>query len=389
MPGGPVAQPVTTGVTSARVQITVAPLGFIRYDTQTLPLVSPDGRHLAVQQGEPPTWDTLLATDRQEPADGVRISVIALDAGLGRGVHVPQLPAGAFLGRDASAEGFLVESVRPDGARWIGLVSWTTQEVRWLVQGDGVASHAAFVDGSLLVYSRRERGAPHATIAFRDGTGHESVLSEAAPGSAQRTYVYPTPSPDGTVIFACAVSPGAGEAPTRAAGGTLDLAAVRVVDDGRRAGGKRLGAFAAQRPLGAFADVAVAAHQAFASLQPSAWCGPLSADARASIVFTHPGRGRAAAFSPLDTTLTWLAEKSVCAAAWTGRNGEDNGYFCTAPRELVFQPRASAETTRILPAPYVPRVVTVDGVPALILFGPSKQRQDELEVLRVGVGASP
>lgn len=378
-PTDPVAQPVTTGVTSARVQITVAPLGFVRYDAQTLPLISPDARFLATQEGQAPTWDTLLATNLQEPADESGIAVYTLtETSLTR---TTTLPPGTLLGRDANTESFLVESVRPDASRWVGTVRWNAPDITWLVQGTTIASHASFVANSgTITYQRRDQGAAESVIVLRDETGNESTLT--TPGVS---YTYPTPSPDGTVIFACAITlePSTTEFPA----GTLDLVAVRVIDDAQHVHQKKLGAIIAQRPLGRFPDVLAAAHQVFAAVQPSAWCAPLATNNHSSITFAHPSRARAAVLNPTDATLTWMPEKSVSAAAWAGPNNSDVGYFCTAPKELLFQPWNTAgntpQTTRILPAPYVPRIASSH----LFCFGPSKQRPDELELLRVSIGA--
>ncbi|MFO0831970.1 MAG: hypothetical protein U0637_09015 [Phycisphaerales bacterium] len=393
LPAGPVAQPVTSGVSSARVQITVAPKGFVRYDAQTLPLVSPDGRFIAVQSGEAPTWDTLLATDRQEPADNARISVVSLEGGAARTVQVTEVPLGCTLGRDATAEGFLIESVRPDGARWIGIVAWASHSLKWLVQGGGVASHAAFVrtgshpQDTALVYQLRSRDSAESSLVFRDASGAESILATGG-----TSYCYPTSSPDGTVIFAVALTEATGAPPASNPGGALDIVAARLVEDVQRPGGVKLGALVSQRPLGNFADVQAAAHQVFASMQPSAWCSPYSSAAGGVIAFTHPGKGRAAVMDPGSASFTWMPEKTISAAGWGGAGGSDAGYFCTAPRELVFQSANAPDNqapARILPSPYVARVVVEAGVPRLLLFGPAKQREDELEVLQVTVGAPP
>ncbi|HEX2839469.1 MAG TPA: hypothetical protein VHN77_15235 [Phycisphaerales bacterium] len=370
-PTGPVAQPVREGTTSARVQITVAPLGMLRYDAQTLPLVSPDGAFLAVQEGDAPTWDTLLATDQQEAAETTGIAVYSVGDGLTRTQPVIALPVGCTLGRDANATGYLIESVQPDASRWIGLARWTTGEVEWLAQGTAIAAHAALLATDAhgthtpLVYSRRDRGGVgHSAIVLRDSLGNESVFA-----TPEVSYCFPTPAPDGSVVFACALR-----------ANTLDLIAVRVIDDAQTPHAKKLGAIAATRPLGTFEDPLAIAHQVFAGVQPSAWCDGDAAFAKGAIAFAHPGRGRTAVLNPAEGTLTWMPEKTVSAAAW--QSEADTGFFCTAPKELLFQPLTGAASTRILPSPYVARVVN-PGTPQMLLFGPSKARQDELELLRL------
>lgn len=370
-PTGPVAQPVREGTTSARVQITVAPLGMIRYDAQTLPLVSPDGAFLAVQEGDAPTWDTLLATDQQEPAATTGIAVYSVADGVTRTQPMTALPAGCTLGRDANTKGYLIESVQPDASRWIGLAHWATGDVDWLVQGPAIAAHAALLPADShgthvpLVYSRRERGGTaHSVVVLRDSLGNESVFA-----TPDVSYCFPTPSPDGSIVFACALS-----------ANSLDLVAIRVVEDAQTPHARKLGALAATRPLGTFEDPLATAHQVFAGLQPSAWCDSDAAFARGGIAFAHPGRGRAAILNPTEGTLTWMPEKTVSVVAW--QSDADTGFFCTAPRELLFQPQSGAVPTRVLPSPYVARTVN-PGTPQMLLFGPSKARQDELELLRL------
>ncbi len=391
-PQGPVAQPILTGVTQSHVQVTVSPLGMLRYDAQTLPIVSPDGRHVAVQQGLAPTWDTLLATRGEEPADQSGLAIYTVtDSGLEAMTPAPPLPAALLLGRDADEDGFLVESVRADGARWIGRVSWVTGAVEWLSQGSDITAHASIVraEGSLarahgLVYVRRTIGTDQNELVYRDSEGHESVLHDAA-GS----YMFPAPSRDGSVIFACLVQPsGDGEA---AGTGTVDLDAVRTVEDGQHAGARKLGAMIAQRPLGKFADPFAAAYQVFASVQPGAWCHSGSDASRGAIGFAHPGRGRAAVMQPGDGVVRWMPAGTVSVVGWNDAGQE--GYFCTAPKELVYQAVGTGEAqpspTRVLNSPYVARVVEGLEGPRMLLFGPTKQRQDLLEVVRLGVGAPP
>ncbi|MFN5946280.1 MAG: hypothetical protein ACK46I_14475, partial [Phycisphaerae bacterium] len=63
LPDGEIARRADSPTLTSRVQVAVVPLGVISYDGQTLPLVSPDGRFIAVQQGQPPAWQTVLAQD--------------------------------------------------------------------------------------------------------------------------------------------------------------------------------------------------------------------------------------------------------------------------------------------------------------------------------------
>src|SRR5687767_12585942 len=63
LPGQPVARPLAGAVTNTRITVGVRPIGSVPYDGVVLPLVSPDGKLLAVEQGTAPGWPALLATD--------------------------------------------------------------------------------------------------------------------------------------------------------------------------------------------------------------------------------------------------------------------------------------------------------------------------------------
>ena len=54
-------------------------LGSVSYDMAVLPLVSPDGRFLAVESGVAPTWPMLLAKPEAEPSSATSIKVWTLD----------------------------------------------------------------------------------------------------------------------------------------------------------------------------------------------------------------------------------------------------------------------------------------------------------------------
>ena len=69
-PGTNAATPRTL---STGVRAAVGVFGSVTFDQMILPIVSPDGRHLASEAGLGPTWATLLATP--ESADSVRTSI--------------------------------------------------------------------------------------------------------------------------------------------------------------------------------------------------------------------------------------------------------------------------------------------------------------------------
>lgn len=374
---GQIAQPVTSGVSSSRVQVAVAPIGIIEYDGQTLPIVSPDGRYIAVQQGKAPTWATILAQDDQTPADGARLAMFEVtDQGLKTLVVASDIPAGLTLGRDASTRGFLVESVRPDGSRWIGEIAWATGQVSWLITGSDIFSHGAYMPddaNSGIVCSARERGGEQSVILLVQ-SGQRRVLANEV-GTA---WTFPTPvaSPGdgGAIVFAmCVTNAGveAGAIGVRETGGSV-LARRRVATEGS----------------------IELAYQAIASMQPSAWAiGPLSGYAAgdgsgASIALVHPDQARVVVFEPRSGTMLPIGKGTVASIRW--QDAGASGYFVTGREGLLYLPDAGVQNglvpARVLGSPYVVRAIRDHRGPSMIGFGPSKRNERALEVLRIAVG---
>ena len=165
----------------------VLPLGAVPYDNQMLPLVSPDGRYIATQTGAPPTWPTMLAEAGAEIPSATRIEVYELD--LREGIKPedrkpPALIASVaepmLLGRTCDAEGFLVESPREDGARWIGKASWRSGEVKWLVSGGDVNAFACLGSDGRLAWSRRAVDGQHFDLVVRSADGEWAVAGDAS-----------------------------------------------------------------------------------------------------------------------------------------------------------------------------------------------------------------
>jgi hypothetical protein len=80
LPKGPVATPAKAQRTNAHVLVQVDPLTTVSYDGQVLPLVSPDGRFIAVEDGEPPSWPTILAQPGAVSPQGTHLSVYNVSA---------------------------------------------------------------------------------------------------------------------------------------------------------------------------------------------------------------------------------------------------------------------------------------------------------------------
>jgi len=175
---GKVATPAGENMTLL-VRTGVVLLGAIPYDDLSLPLVSPDGRYLVSQTGIPPTWPTLRAEPSAEPPLETSLKVFLIDysGDLHTGV-VATVEEGVLLGRTSAPEGFLVESPRSDGSRWIGVCSWATGAITWLVQGGDVNAFASMNAQGDLAWSRRTAGSEHFQLVVKRADGVTMVLGE-------------------------------------------------------------------------------------------------------------------------------------------------------------------------------------------------------------------
>lgn len=196
-PSSLVVRPVGSRPETTRVRLELKPLGTLRYDGQTLPLVSPTGEFLAVQQREEPTgpsaaasggnalsgadqhpteqwaattWAAALAQPFAEAPANVSIVFYNLRTpepfASNQGVTVA-LPPGCILGRSADARGFLIERLLDDGSRWIGLVSWLDASVRWLVADEHHNAMATLGPSGELCWVRTRAGTRGSELVLR------------------------------------------------------------------------------------------------------------------------------------------------------------------------------------------------------------------------------
>lgn len=362
LPAGPIARPARGATLSSHVRVAVTPLGEIEYDGQTLPLTSPDGRFIACQTGRSPTWETLLAGPAAEVPGRAEIAIYTMDAEAGAAgaraiTPAEPLPPGLVLGRAADDTGFLVESPRPDGARWIGRVEWLSGRLTWLVQGPDVCAHAVFGPEGSLVYTRRAVGAEGAALVLRLAEGSESELS------AGGSYAMPLWTGDAGMLYAAQMS----------ADGTA-IVGVRIRQEGpaREAGG--LGQVVVRRVIARASDPVIG----YQALSPARSMAEAVGDGMAPLVFFHPSMERMTLLDPISGRITGLAPKSIAAAA--GADGD--GYYCTTPRGLVYWALPQAldrwsdagsqpdPEVRVLADPYVPRQVRSAG--QTLLIGPTR-----------------
>lgn len=387
VPAGPVARPASDAlVSSSRVLVNVAPLGVVRYDTQCLPVTSPDGRFLAVQEGDPPAWPTLLAEPGAAPALATRIGVYNITSDsptptLTRIEWPSPAPEGLVLGRAADDSSVLVELPRDDGSRWIGRLLYLSGEVQWLVQSPHVNAHAIFTADGRLVFTRREITESAAALVIRNADGSEVI--RRAPSSA--SYAFPLATTDSSVLYAIVRS-----------SDSTDIEAIRILAD-LPSSPARFGGTLARRKLAGNVEPALAyqiAATVAAPVIPRAPDSPLTQAPAARpdpLVLFLPAFARMGVFDARESAFGLLAPKSL-AAVRTPDLGND-GYFCATADEVVFTPwplpRSATRRPpdiRMLAGPYIPRGTTNPARP-FILLAPSRADPAELQVMSMQLAA--
>jgi hypothetical protein len=205
-PNGNPPRPINTPAgenLSLHVITAVLPVGAVPYDNMVLPIVSPDGRHIATQTGVAPTWSTILAEKNAPVPLATRVEIYELDRRDGidererRGARlVRSLDEPLLLGRSCDSDGFLVESQRDDGSRWIGKASWRSGEITWLVTGTDVNAFGSLGPAGRLAWSRRAVDSDHFELVVR------SASDEWAASFPDEHWLMPTWSGRGDGIFA-------------------------------------------------------------------------------------------------------------------------------------------------------------------------------------------
>jgi hypothetical protein len=363
LPSGPIATPATAEkVVDSRVVVAVRPLGVVPFDSLTLPLVSPDGRWLATQVGDPPGWATVLAGSTAEvPRTTVRVFDLSVSppkrVEFGGGGAASE--AGLMLGRDADERGVLVESQRADGSRWIGRLLWDSGAVEWLVRDTRVNAHGVFGPAGELVFTRREVDGTRASLVVLapggDGVGGESVLETPI---EKASFSYPCVSGSGLTVLVFMTSPSGTEARAYPLGVSGEAFASGVP--------------VARRVISPSADPMLA-YQAVAASQPQR----VGAARDERFVIHHPVMGRMAIFDASTGLLTAMVERSIAGV----RDEPSQGLFLTTPRGLVHQrivtgdagPTALPEA-RVLSESWVARA-TGNAAAPFVLIGPGPKGQ--------------
>lgn len=384
IPGPPVD--LTTNGANSRLRFEIKVLGTFQYDGATLPLVSPDGRYVALQVGQPPPWGAILATEPvQALATGIEIydlaqtppALIASSGADGTPQANSDLLPGMLLGRSVTSEGFLIEWPRPDGSRWIGLAGWSQPAVRWLVGGlpengtDEPPEPTYAAHGVLLRYGTLLYASPSP-----DARGW--VLSQMTP-EQQVTVIDPRVS---QVIMPVVTVDGSSAACLALREGLLAL-----YDVTKESTTRFLTIKTSAQPLDAYA--------AFASFAPSGAVpcvqatGPMQAqlqELNASVLFFDAQKTRLSTWNPGNGRLVSLAAGSMSAAM------VDDGLFMTTEHSLKWIAAnqgnvrvagslttgvGSGGETRVLDEPAVIRAA---GPGWILLATPVPGRSDQLRL---------
>jgi hypothetical protein len=346
------------GAVAALPSLEFLQLGTVETDGFTLPVISPNGRFLAVQTGDPPDMATALARPGQRAPRASRIALYRLDE---RGiVRLGETASGLVLGRAADDAGVLIESPRPDGARWIGRIRWGTPrgsegyEPEWLVQDGRVNAFATLGPSGALAYATRDVRERAFDVVVRTEGGTLRVG-----GDGFRSHLYPALSPDGTMLYAFAVRDGVAELVV------ADLAELAAV-----------GASAGESPairrieLSDRADDAVVAQMATPQGQFDSFEGT-GASAGSGYLFFHPEAGSIVRATPEGAPVPLR----IRCLAWARLDAQHA--MALADGRVVLETASMAaepgEAAVVLPQLAIPRSIRApDGRPAMLLFAPER-----------------
>lgn len=389
LPKGPVAKPERGRMMATDIRVEVQPLGSVAYDGQALPLVSPQGNLLAVQEGQPPSWEAILAGSGAETPGETRLVVYDITkVPSTKMTYAQPLQAGLILGRSADDQGFLVESPRLDGSRWIGKISWSTGSLTWLVQGDQVNAHGVLSPKGELLFTRRSRSATDADLVLRTASGFESVKHAI----------------DGSYAFPMLVAGSEASFVFRLSRSGTDLEVVRL---DRSSDEKPRLADTRQQWRITPSPEPVIAHQ-MASTQIVIPAGIAASDPTEGdvAVLFDPRKNRMARFNSRSGSVEGLMPQTIGAAPAIGPT-MTAGYFCTSAKGLMFIGRPAegwpvmwpedGPAARVLASPYIARIIhpapaakaqaadTAATIPMYLLVGPFKSDPGRLEITRMAV----
>jgi len=324
----------------------VLSLGSVPYDSLALPLVSPDGMHIATQAGAAPTWPTAQAEQEAEVPAATRLQVYRLDRREGivdQERRSPELIATlaepCLLGRSCDNEGFLVESPREDGSRWIGKASWLDGAITWLVNDGHVNAFASLGEQGRLAWSRRAVDGSNFDLAVR------SLGAEWTIESLGDDWLFPTFAAGGDGLFVFNLNVGNLELRYG-----LSSSAVSF-----RQAMQRFNVASESTPFTAYQ----ASNGTTTSLDPLL-------TQREQIVFFHPAIGRMAVWRPLSPSgqrAVYLNSRSIAALV-----DHDELAFVSTEKELLRQNMFKArERIGMVAGTHIVRPTTLAAWPYVLM----------------------
>lgn len=167
----------------------------VPYDGFSLPLISPDGSAAAIQLSSSIGWEAKLAGRSGQVSSEGTVAIASLVMPCADPL-IPVPGNDMILGRSCDSAGFLVESARLDGSRWIGKVRWDSGAREWLVRDESVNAFATLGPSGELAWSWRPLTGKDFSVVIRRARG-ESII-EAREGAS---WYAPTFSSDGELLF--------------------------------------------------------------------------------------------------------------------------------------------------------------------------------------------
>jgi len=131
------------------------PAGVLPWDRFTLPVISPNGLHAAVQLGKTPPIQVLCGNDNTN-IDTTTIELHMLDPMQGRRISPLIIGrSGLILSMYANDSEVLVESPNGEQGRWIGKIDWATGNFQWIVSDDAINAFPTMNSRAEFAWSRR------------------------------------------------------------------------------------------------------------------------------------------------------------------------------------------------------------------------------------------
>ncbi len=151
-------------------------IGAIPWNSTTLPLLSPNGQWIATSTGDIPSNAMRLALPGASVPENAKIEIWEVLPSRS-GIRLQNTISGSVLLTDsADDEGFLVESPRADGSRWIGEIDWRTGNLQWLVQDEHVNTMPSLGPRGRLAWCVRTQQEIEFSLAIRFQDEREFVL---------------------------------------------------------------------------------------------------------------------------------------------------------------------------------------------------------------------